>query len=315
MMISVPSRPHLDLSQIRAVMAVRDEGTVTRAAERLGLSQPAVSRLVAMLEAELGFAVFDRTRKRLVPSERGRQFLDEAQAALRSLARLSVLAGELRKGKRGLLRVGTIPSLAYGLITRAVALHARSAPDIAIEIEQQPRERLIMELQAGRIDIGLCALPVAGARLRVETVLEATALCFLRTDHRLAHADAVTPSDLCSEPLILGVEAAVLRQRLDDAFQQAGASQHVVATTDSTPLIAALVQEGTGIAVSHALPWHALPRDVTTRPFRPAIPFTYVIVTQANENQPIATRSFCSALHDAAADWAGERRPESAVPP
>lgn len=159
--------------------------------------------------------------------------------------------------------------------------------------------------------IGLCALPVAGARLRVETVLEADALCFLRSDHPLARLSVVTPADLASEPLILGVEAAVLCRRLDDAFRQAGASQHILATTDSTPLIAALVREGAGIAVSHALPSFALPQGVVTRPLRPAIPFTYVIPIQPGESQAVTTRSFCGALHDAAAFWAttpGQRR-------
>ncbi len=137
---------------------MREAGTVTGAAEKLGLSQPAVSRLVAALEAELGFVIFERSRKRLVLSERGRSFLDEAQSALRSMARLAVLAGELRRGNHGLLRVGAIAPLALGLVARAVALYTRETPTVTIEVEVLGRERQLEELRAGRIDIALAAM-------------------------------------------------------------------------------------------------------------------------------------------------------------
>lgn len=293
------NRP-LDLTQLRAVLAVRETGTVTRAAEQLGLSQPAVSRLIAALETELGFVVFERSRKRLVLSERGRQFLDEAQSAMRSMARLAVLAGELRRGSHGLLRVGAIAPLALGLVARAVALHTRKTPNVTIEIEVLGRQSQLEELRAGRIDIALAAMPFSGAGLRVEPILEADAVCLLRADHPLARRSVLGPADLADEALVLGRPESIVRQRLDDTFRQVNLVQRVASVVDNTPLVMALVASGVGPAVTHAFPEEALPLNVVTRRFRPRIPFTYAIVTQAGDARSAAIATFCTALRAAA---------------
>lgn len=298
----VPSNHPLDLTQLRAGLAVRETGTVTGAAEKLGLSQPAVSRLVAALEAELGFVVFERSRKRLVLSERGRQFLDEAQSALRSMARLGVLAGELRRGNHGLLRVGAIAPLALGLLARAAAIHTHETPNVTIEIEVLGRERQLEELRAGRLDIALAAMPFSGAGLRVEPILEADAVCLLRADHPLARRAVIGPVDLADEALVLGRPESIVRQRFDDTFRQRNLVQKVASVADNTPLVVALVAFGVGVAVTHAFPQEALPRNVVTRGFRPRIPFIYAIVTQAGDTRSAAITGFCRTLQAAAAE-------------
>lgn len=294
-MSAASDRP-LDLTQLRAVLAVRETGTVTRAAEHLGLSQPAVSRLIAALESELGFVVFERSRKRMVMSARGTKFLDEAQSALRSMARLAVLAGELRRGSHGLLRVGAIAPLALGLVARAVAIHSRKIPNITIEIEVLGRLAQLEELRAGRIDIALAAMPFSGAGLRIEPILEADAVCLLRSDHRLARRAELGPADIADEALVLGRPESIVRQRLDDTFRQSNLMQKVASVADNTPLVVALVAAGVGVAVTHAFPEDTLPANVVTRRFRPRIPFTYAIVTQAGDFRSLAIAEFSKTL-------------------
>jgi DNA-binding transcriptional LysR family regulator len=293
--VPASDRP-LDLTQLRAVLAVRETGTVTRAADHLGLSQPAVSRLIAALESELGFVVFERSRKRMVMSARGTKFLDEAQSALRSMARLAVLAGELRRGSHGLLRVGAIAPLALGLVARAVAIHSRKIPNITIEIEVLGRLAQLEELRAGRIDIALAAMPFSGAGLRIEPILEADAVCLLRSDHRLARRAELGPADIADEALVLGRPESIVRQRLDDTFRQSNLMQKVASVADNTPLVVALVAAGVGVAVTHAFPKDTLPANVVTRRFRPRIPFTYAIVTQAGDFRSLAIAEFSKTL-------------------
>ena len=294
-MSTTGNRP-LDLTQMRAVLAVRETGTVTRAAEQLGLSQPAVSRLVAALEAEVGFMVFDRNRKRMITSERGAKFLDEAQSALRGMARLLVLAGELRRGNSGLLRVAAIAPLALGLVARAVAIHSRKIPKITFEIEILGRQAQLEELRAGRIDIALAAMPFSGAGLRVEPILEADAVCLLRSDHRLARRRQLGPADIADEALVLGRPESIVRQRLDDTFRQSNLTQKVASVADNTPVVVALVASGVGVAVTHAFPKETLPANVVSRRFRPRISFTYAIVTQAGDFRSLAIAEFSETL-------------------
>lgn len=300
-MPSLADRP-LDLGQLRAALAVRETGTVTRAAEDLGLSQPAVSRLIAALETELGFDVFERTRRRLVLTERGREFLDEAQSAMRSMARLSVMAGELRRGRHGLLRVGAIAPLALGLVAPAIAAYRRDAPSVTVEVDLLPRARQIEELRAGRIDIALAAMPFSGAGLRVEPILEADAVCVLPASHRLARRRVINLSDLAEEGFVLASPASILRQRLDDAFRQSNIVQRTVSVVENMSLVAVLVSAGAGVAVTHAMPAAAMPSNVVTRAFRPRIPFSYAIVTQAGDVRSRAVSDFCRALRAVAHD-------------
>ena len=293
--MTIANRP-LDLLQLRAALAIRETGTVTRAASHLGLSQPAVSRLIAALEAELGFLVFERLAKRMVLSERGRQFLDESEAAMRSMARLRAVAGELRRGNHGLLRIGAIAPLALSLVTRAVAAHRRAWPKVTIDVEVRGRQAQLEELRAGRIDIGLAAMPIAGAGLRVEPILEADAACLLPANHALARRTVLSPSDLAEEALVLTRPDSIIRQRLDDAFRQAGLVQQVAAIVDSTPVGISLVALGAGIAVTHAFPKDALPANVVQRRFRPRISFTYAMITQDDGPRSSAVAQFGAAL-------------------
>lgn len=297
--MAIDNRP-LDLLQLRAALAVREAGTVTRAATHLGLSQPAVSRLIAALEAELGFLVFERLAKRMVLSERGRQILDESEAAMRSMARVRAVAGELRRGNHGLLRIGAIAPLALGLVTRAVAAHRRAWPKVTIDVEVRGRQAQLEELRAGRIDIGLAAMPIVGTGLRVEPILEADAVCLLPADHSLAHRAVLGPSDLAEEALVVGRPDSIIRQRFDDAFRQAGLVQQVAAIVDSTPVGVALVALGTGIAVTHAFPKDALPANVVQRRFRPRISFTYAMFTQDDGPRSAAVTQFGAALRTVA---------------
>lgn len=297
--MTTANRP-LDLLQLRAALAIRETGTVTRAADQIGLSQPAVSRLIGALETELGFLIFERRAKRMVLSERGRQFLDEGQSAMRSMARLGVVAGELRRGNHGLLRIGAIAPLAVGLVARAVAVHRRAWPKMTIDVETRGREAQFEELRAGRLDIGLAAMPFAGTGLRVEPVMDADVVCLLHADHPLARRAALGPADLADESLVLSRPGSIIRHRLDDIFRQAGVVQRVAAIIDSTPVAVALVGLGTGVGIMHAFPQDALPANVVSRRFSPRIPFTYAMITQDDDARSAAVAQFGATLRSVA---------------
>lgn len=299
----------LDLLQLRAALAVRETGTVTRAAGKLGLTQPAVSRLIGALETELGFLIFERRAKRMVLSERGRQFLDEGQAAMRSMARLGAVAGELRRGNHGLLRIAAIAPLAVGLLARAVAAHRRAWPRITIDVETRGREAQFEELRAGRLDIGLAAMPFAGKGLRVEPILDADVVCLMRADHPLARRAVLGPADLADEALVLSQPESIIRHRLDDIFRQAGVVQQVAAIVDATPVALSLVALGTGIGIMHAFPQDALPANIVVRRFRPRIPFSYAMITQDDDTRSAAVAQFGATLRTVARTLHRTHRP------
>jgi DNA-binding transcriptional LysR family regulator len=297
--------PLPDIGRLRAALAVRDAAGVTRAADRLGLTQPAVSRLIAALEADVGFPVFVRERRRLTVSEQGRKLLAEAEAALGALRRVSALGQELRRGQHGFVRLASVSALAYGVLPRALAAFASDLPDVTVELVEVERDRQIEDLSNGRFDLGLVALPAGASGLRVDILADTSAVCLLPADHPLGARPVLGPLDLKGERFIAHREGKLMRQAVDDAFGRFGCTRRVVLVVDSSPLAASLVAARLGVAIVHPLPAQSLPAHVVSRPFEPQLGFGYAALTLAEDRARPLTQALIGHVRDAlAADCA-----------
>lgn len=294
-----------DAGQLRAALAVWRKAGVTNAAESIGLTQPAVSRLVAALEARLGFKLFLRERKRLVVSEQGAVFLAEAEAALGGLARLSELAAELRRGQSGLLRVAAVSALAHGLAPRSLAALRGVYPDLAIEMEECDRRRQVEGLHSRHFDVGLLALPSAAPRLRVDMIIEGDAVVLLPSDHPLAAREALDPAALAGESFVRLREMRLLQSLVDSAFDRVGVVRSTSVTVDSTPLMIASVAGRLGLAITHRMATFALPQGVVARSFTPRLSFGYAAVTRSDEPMREVVAAFVAIARDVAAEGLG----------
>ncbi len=290
-----------EIGQLRAALAVLHYGSVTLAAASVGLSQPAVSRLVATLEADLGFLLFHRARRRLTVSERGRAYLQEAVATLGGLARLGELGRELRRNRFGLLRLAAVSALAYGLVPRAVAALMRDYPGLAVEIEELDRSQQIEGLLSRHLDMGFVALPFGAPGLRVDLLVEADAVCLLPSDHRLARRPILDPGMLAGEPFVRLRQLRLLEQMTDDAFARFGQRREGAAMVDSTPLMIAFVAAGHGLAITHGLAAIALPVGVIARPFRPSLSFGFAALTRAADEPTPTIRALTQIAREIAA--------------
>jgi DNA-binding transcriptional LysR family regulator len=297
----MPRPPRFDLRLLRAAVAVRDAGSVTAAAKRLGTTQPALSRLVAGLEAELGFALFTREGRRLRPAPAAAAFLDRAAAMLVGAERLGQLALAVRAGRCSVVRLAASPNLALGLLPRALARFAAAMPDVEVELRIRRRPELLRALAAGEIDFGLAVLPVGEAGLRVRPFATAEAVCLVPARHPLARARSVTPARLAESDMVVLPEGSILRRWVDDAFAAAGVVCRRRFTVDSAMMAAGLVGAGLGCAVVHPIEAPGLPPGLAARPFRPAIRFTYALLERADAGLARIADVLGAALRQSAA--------------
>lgn len=274
--------PRFDLRLLRAAVAVRDAGSVTAAARRLGTSQPALSRLLGQLEAEIGFDLFTRERRRLVSARRSAFFLDRAAAMVTEAERLRQLALALRNGQRSTIRILAVPNLALGLLQDAMTTFATRHPEMEIQVALRFRTDLLRELASGDADFGLSVLPVDMAGLRVRAFARTEAICLLPAGHPLTRRRFITPALLDGLDLAVLSEGAVLKQWQDEAFVAAGASYRRRFAVDSTLMAAGYVEAGLCCAIMHPLPASRIPAGVAVRPFRPAITLTYCLLERAD---------------------------------
>ena len=208
----------MNLRALRVFVGLMDLGTLTGATARLNLSQSAGSRLLSLLEGELGTPLFLRERRRMSPTEAAEALYPEA---LRILAQIDALPAVVGGAKGATpLRVICHSRLAGGLVLPAIAAFARDRPDRPIRLETAPRRELARRVLAGRYDLAAAVLPLPlGAATPV--VLGRVRLDVLMArDHRLAGAASLDLEDLRGTPYIALDETTAVRRIVDAALEE-----------------------------------------------------------------------------------------------
>ena len=192
----------IELRQLRAFVAVAEEGTFVAAADRLGVVQPAVSQAVRRLESELELVLFERSSRRVSLTGPGAAFLPEARAVLTRLAQAEQTARDLAVGRSGLVRMATTPG-APGLV-RALLSHQRAAhPDVHVEIVATQQSSKLRAILDGDIDVALTHSAPATPGLAFTEVWREPWVPVVSAAHPLACEKHVTLGALAAHPLVL----------------------------------------------------------------------------------------------------------------
>src|SRR5271170_4764980 len=145
----------MELRHLRYFVAVAEEENVTRAAERLHVSQPPLSRQIRDLERELGVELFRRTAKSLALTEAGKIFLVEARAVLLRAEQAVLTVRTVAAGERGRLRIGYAPSLTVEILPAALREFESACPGVRVTLLDLSSEECVQRLTAGKIDVAL----------------------------------------------------------------------------------------------------------------------------------------------------------------
>jgi DNA-binding transcriptional LysR family regulator len=192
----------MTLTQLEIFSLVAELHGFTAAANRLGISQSAVSHALKSLEQELGVELLRRHQSRVELSDIGQQLLLRARAMLGLANTLRQEAADARGMKRGTLRIGSFGPTSSIKLLPLILQHYRAAhPGIEVHIDEGPDRQVIQWLEERRIDIGFVVLPEE--RLDTFALIEDQMVALLPVDHPLAHRDSLTLSDLCNDPFVL----------------------------------------------------------------------------------------------------------------
>ncbi len=287
-MSSLPS-----LREFEALGALLAHRTTGAAARALGVSQPAVSRLIASLERRLGRALFRRAGGLLVPTPEAVALGQAARQALGGLARL-VAGGAPEAGDR--LHLVTTTTLSQGLVAPALPRLLAARPGLAVQVEITSSAALIAAVADGAADVGLLDGQARQDSLVTEVLRRGSAAAVLPPGHALAARAAIAPADLAGAPMIALPRRFALRARVDRAFRQAGLAPAIAMEAATSLFAAEMVRRGLGIAILNPVPLAALYPDLGFRPFRPAIPIETLVVTPQGAAPHPALAAFLDAL-------------------
>lgn len=282
----------MNLRQIEAFHAVIESGTVSRAAQRLSISQPAVSKLIQNLERATGLALFDRTRGRLAPTAEATMLFEEVERLLAGLSSLNAFAEDVRTLHHGNLRIGVMPALSTGFIQDVVAGFVQDYPLAQISIHARSSPKLVDWLVAGHLDVGLTSHSVEHPELVQIAMCRHRFVCVLPLGHPLAERRSIRAEDLAGERFISFTPDSPVRTRLDRIFAEAGVERRTLLEAPMAPTVCALVAKGLGISILNPLYVGAFNALVAIRPFAPAIDSEVRILMPRHRTRSLAAKAF-----------------------
>ncbi|HJV50647.1 MAG TPA: LysR substrate-binding domain-containing protein [Noviherbaspirillum sp.] len=289
----------MNVRELQALRAVIARGTVTRAAEHLGVSQPALSNLIANLERRIGIKLFERAGGRLSPTAEGIHLSDEAEKLLIGLDKLSHLAQDLREQKAGLLRVGCLPGLGIDFVPRLLAGFLADRPNVKLMLQVRTSAEVKEWIAARQFDVGIAELPADEAAIDVDP-FSVRCVCVMPQGHPLTAKKRITPKDLSGVPIVTLNRDHMTFFRITRAFEQARAKLNVCAEMHMFAPACTMVASGIGVSIIEPITASTYAdRGLECRPFDPPIPFDLGIMYPANRPRSLLAQSFAEVLKDA----------------
>ncbi|MFC7546247.1 LysR family transcriptional regulator [Plantactinospora sp. GCM10030261] len=239
----------MEIRQLEYLVAVAEEASFTRAAQRVRISQSGVSAQVRQLERELGASLFDRSARTVTLTVAGKAALEHARAALAATEAMRQAVAEVTGVLRGRLTVGMVTGCTVAPLFDALAAFHRAHPGVLLTLREDQSDRLVEGVRAGTIDLALIGTADPPADLNAVTVLSEPLVALTRPEHPLAGHPAVALADLAGQPLVCMPAGTGIRTVLDRICAAGGVRAEVLLEASAADAVADLAARGLGVAI------------------------------------------------------------------
>jgi len=243
----------MELRHLRYFVAVAGSLNFTKAALRLRVAQPALSRQIHDLEDELGAPLFERGPHFVKLTEAGTVFLPEAKAVLQRAEEAAHAVREVIRGERGQINVGYAPSPTVELLPSALHAFQNLAPGVRVTLHDLSSEEMLRGLQDGKLDLCLMVWPCRTLKgLKFEKLREYPTCVAVGPRHPFAKLKSVSPRQIAAEPLLAYTRADYpdYHAMIEEIFRPLGVKPRVVEEHDSAPGLIAATEAGRGISLA-----------------------------------------------------------------
>ncbi|MBP0437081.1 LysR substrate-binding domain-containing protein [Tianweitania sediminis] len=294
----------MNVRQLEAFQATMETGSVSRAAERLGVSQPAVSKLLRAFSDSCGFGLFVRSGGRLVPTQEARALATEVERMFSGTERVARLARALRNREWGEVSVAAPPALATRYLAHALAPLLSARPDLLFTLQSRNSPRIAELVAAQQIDIGLSVLPSDHPHVDAEIIMRFDMICILPAGHPMAERNAIALDDLRNEPFISLARDDCSLMTIDRAFQVRGVQKRTAIEVPLSETICGFVANGVGVSV--VPPFVGLdysPTQLVRRKLVPATPMDVWMLTPNTRPPSLAAQRLAELIRLAVAPF------------
>jgi DNA-binding transcriptional LysR family regulator len=240
-----------ELSQLRCFVAVAEELHFGRAAARLNMTQPPLSRQVQLLEHALDILLLERTSRSVRLTPAGRAFLPEARRILQLAEGAGLAAKRVARGEEGSIALGCTAAASYALLPRLVAYATAEMPGIDLVLKEMVTVAQIEALASGQLDLALVRHPFDRRVVQSACILRERLLLAVPQDHALAAKPDPSIADLDGQPFIMWspIEARYFHDLITGLCTAAGATPQHLQYISQTHTMLALVSAGLGLAL------------------------------------------------------------------
>ena len=241
----------MELQQLRYAVAIAEEQSFTRAAERCFVVQSALSRQIKSLESELGVRLFARTSRKVEATPAGEAFVEQARLCLRAAERAKVAAAAAHGDIRGALTIGVIPTVTAVDVAAVLGAFRRSHPEVGVHVRTGSSDEFLRRIAVGELDVGFLGLAEGVTPQGVQTreLSRERLVAVLAEGHRFAGRRRLRLEDLADEPFVDFPEGSSGREQSDLTFDRAGLRREVSFEVNTADLLTGLVRQGLGVAL------------------------------------------------------------------
>lgn len=248
----------MDIPELKAFIAIAECQSFSRAAERLFLSQPAISKRIATLEGKLNRPLFDRIGRRIYLTEAGQTLLPQARHILQAVEDSRLSMANLSDRVEGPLTIGTSHHIGLHHLPPVLRSFNNQYPQVQLDIRFMDSEAACQAVSQGELELGIVTLPSQPMEnLQMETLWPDPLSIMTSRDHPLCQEKKLTLRKLAEYPAILPAQGTFTRERIEAAFRPKGVELEVSLSTNYLETIKMLVSVGLG--------WSVLPSSMADK--------------------------------------------------
>lgn len=291
----------MELRHLRYFDAVATERNFTRAAQKLHVAQPPLSRQIRELEEELGAELFDRSSRPIRLTEAGRLFHEECTRILASVDHLGQSIRHLQATSRRLFLIGVVGSILQGAMPAIIRRFRAQIPEVEVELVEMNTLEQVAALKDGRIDAGLGRVRIDDPGIRREVLFEEPLMAALPIAHRLASGSAAIPmDDLLADTLIVypSQPRPSYADQVLGLFRDTGGKPHRVREVREIQTALGLVAAEAGIAIIPTSMRHIHRDDIVYRSIGEQLAISPIILSQRLEDTSRPSQIFRQSCQD-----------------
>lgn len=281
----------MNIRQLEAFKTIMQLGSFTRAAEKLNLTQPAVSKLIILLEHKCGFQLFHRQKNGVVPTAEGAMLYSEVERVFLGLETIAARARAIRQFDYGEIDVVTFPSLGTRVLPPILTGFLKKR-QIKVNLTSRNSWLLVDRVATQGVDVGFGMAKIDRPGVQFSLLCSMKGVCVLPPGHRLVGKSVVGVHDLEAERFVSLAEEDGVQVDIDRVFAEHGVARNVVLKSQLSESICSFVASGLGVAIVDPISTVGFHRDeLVVKPFEPAIRQDIWVITPSFREVSLGARA------------------------